>query len=161
MLPSYDDIRSRISEEPKWWDEHGVPRYEPFHPDMLGIYDSEAALIEIQCQRCGKTFLVGIGWEKTRIFLTEGRYARPTAGNIGSYHYGDPPRHGWTEGCVAGDTMNCVSIRVVEFWSHHDDRYVDKETGYVGDVTRYFEWTRLPEHEVEIEGENWREVSGE
>jgi hypothetical protein len=31
MLPSYDDIKSRIDDDPKWYDENGVPRYDDFH----------------------------------------------------------------------------------------------------------------------------------
>ena len=57
--------------------------------------------------------------------------------------------------------MNCVSIRVVEFWAKHSDRYVDLETHRVTNSEKYFEWVRLPEHEVEIESDNWREVFDE
>lgn len=143
MLPNYADIRSRIAEEPRWFDERGVPRYEPFTPEMLGVYDSEAALIEISCQNCGQRFLVGIGFSKMEIFSREGRYTRPTTGDIGSYHYGDPPIHGCN-----GDTMNVISLRIVEFWAHHEDGVVD---GVVKDYHAYFDWKRLPAHEVVIE----------
>ena len=148
MLPDYKDITDRITETPQWYDEHGVPRYEPFHPDMLGIYDSEAALISIECQNCGEPFLVGIGFNKMEIFSREGHYARPTAKDIMSYHYGDPPRHN----CI-GDTMNVISRKVVEFWVKHEEG-VDLETNVVKDFSAYFDWKRKPEHEVTIEGAN-------
>jgi hypothetical protein len=127
MKPSYADIRNRIEAAPLWFDEHGVPRYDPFTPRMGSIYARDVALIEIQCQACDFTALVSIGfdaWEMTP------SYTRPTTGNIGSYHYGDPPIHG----CV-GDTMNVESRRIIEFWS----------------CNTFIEWHRLAEHEVEIE----------
>ena len=34
MKPSYEDIKKRIDEEPKWYDHHGVPRYEEFNPEL-------------------------------------------------------------------------------------------------------------------------------
>ena len=37
MLNAYADIRSRIAEEPKWWDEEGVPRYCEFSHKELSL----------------------------------------------------------------------------------------------------------------------------
>jgi hypothetical protein len=35
MYRRYDDILSRIAEEPTWFDEHAVPRYCTFAPDQI------------------------------------------------------------------------------------------------------------------------------
>ena len=88
MLPDYSDIRSRITEEPTWFDARGVPRYGEFSPRMLGVYDMYALLAEIECQMCHNSL--------ERL--------------IKGFSYGDPPRHG---GC-AGETMtsDTVAIRV-------------------------------------------------
>ena len=55
----YDDILSRIAEEPVWFDEHAVSRYCKFAPDNLAnIYAGEAALAEVTCQVCKRLFRV-------------------------------------------------------------------------------------------------------
>lgn|SRR5262249_30637058 len=131
MLREYEDIRSRITDPVLWWDDNGVPRYCDFHPSHCGIYDIAAALIEVACQACGRHFLVAKTFDDSAIEELGDRYRRPTAGDVGSFHYGDPPRH-YREGCSAGDTMNVESVRVVEFWE------------------RDAEWRRHPEHEVHI-----------
>jgi len=111
MKALYEDIRKRIKEEPKWFDCNGVPRYDKFHPRLSpNIYADQVALVEIECQQCGKRFLVEVNWDdwdeepdlKTRI----------KEGWIG---YGDPPQHPETF-CFAGCTMTAKTIRVVEFW---------------------------------------------
>jgi hypothetical protein len=59
VYQSYDDILSRIAEEPVWFDEHAVPRYCKFAPDNLAnIYAGEAALAEVTCQVCKRLFRV-------------------------------------------------------------------------------------------------------
>ncbi len=144
MLRNYEDIRSRISDPVLWWDDNGVPRYCEFHPSRCGIYDAVVALVEVACQACGKRFLVAVTLDGHALEELGDRYRRPTHGDIGSFHYGDPPSHR-AEGCLADDTMNVESVRVAEFW--------EREAG---------EWRRLPEHEVYI-GEHdlqepvWRE----
>lgn len=147
MLPSYDDIRSRLG-DPVWFDDHGVPRYEPFEPDMLGVYDTYAALLTIGCQGCNREFQVGIGRAVTdaveRAPVDEvADWWPPTLPNDvdgrpwgWSWHYGDPPRHG----CI-GDTMNSVPVAVVEFWRR------DKE-GSEGRLMAT-EWRRDENHEIE------------
>jgi len=132
MLGDYDDIRSRISDPVLWWDNNGVPRYCEFHPSRCGIYDAVVALIEVACQACGRRFLIAVTFDGPALQELGDRFRRPTHADIGSFHYGDPPSHG-SEGCLAGDTMNVESVRVVEFW--------EREAG---------EWRRLPEHEVYI-----------
>ena len=55
----YIDITERIAEPPKWWDEHGVPRYAEFSPYLVAnIYAEEVVLVEIACQACRSLFPV-------------------------------------------------------------------------------------------------------
>ena len=115
MLPSYDDIRSRIAEPSLWYDRHGVPRYEPFKPQMLGVYDDFAVLAEIECQRCSRRFLVGGGWTRFDVFA-DPIVERTLTGLVASFDYGDPPRHGGDAGRCAGETMSSDVVRVVETW---------------------------------------------
>ena len=140
MLPSYDDIRSRISEEPTWFDDNGVPRYGKFHPNSVpNIYAEEALLMEISCQDCGEVFFVALQtagmmdklWNPKARSLSERIEEFLKEDNGFPFHYGDPPIHG----CV-GDTMNCNDHRIVEFWSKGKD----------------FEWKRVSKYEVSERG---------
>lgn len=127
MKADYKDIRSKIKEEPLWYDENGVPRYAKFHPKLSpNIYADEVILLEIACQDCGKRFFVEMNWDpyhsiwyhrhsesfrnRLRIWL---RIKRQSWCPI---HYGDPPNHRCT-----GDTMNCIDLRIVEFWERGED----------------------------------------
>lgn len=140
MLPNYSDITSRLG-EPLWWDEHGVPRYEPFHPQWCDVYANYAALILIACQNCGREFIVGVSVSETKhAIFHRASIELPTPNSLGSFYYGDPPRHAEEGVCLAGDTMTSVPKRVLEFWHRPLDR--------IGD------WHRLPEYEFEIE-EEW------
>lgn len=133
MLPSYSDITSRLG-KPLWYDKHGVPRYDPFHPDMCGVYANFVAFMEIECQACGGRFRVAVdrrGWE-----LIGGEIVRPTLpslGDVGSFCYDDPPPHDVDGGMCAGSTMSSVVRRILEFW--------------VRDQSTNFEWIPLPEYE--------------
>lgn len=127
MWPDYQDIRSRLG-DPLWWDEHGVPRYEPFHPKLCDIYARFAALIEVSCQNCCRRFPVGVSQPEFRLFPTVRQVEPPTQESIGWFHYGDPPRHE-----CPGDTMNVDSLRILEFWRRGE------ETGW--------EWVRDPAFE--------------
>lgn len=105
MNNEYHDIRSRIAEPPQWWDEYAVPRYCDFAPKhAANIYATEAALVLIQCQSCETEFRVCIsgrgGWIAPQI-------------RDGSLHFGDPPNTGC---CLGGNTMNCIDVRVIEYW---------------------------------------------
>lgn len=104
MLEGYEDILSRISEPPIWYDQNGVPRYEKFHPNMCpNIYADKVVLAEIACQECGEKFLVE---------MHASIWSDRDASDPRKWHYGDPPRH-----CKgAGDTMNCEDIAIVECW---------------------------------------------
>jgi hypothetical protein len=135
MLPDYADIRALTDTEPLWFDGNGVPRYATFDPDMLGVYDKFAMLVEIECQACAQRFLVGQGWAEWDLLYD---FQAPHKNSLESlatgYHYGDPPRHGGAF-CPAGDTMNCIDVRIVEAWEK-----VWSSTG--------FEWIRHPKIEA-------------
>lgn len=137
MLPDYKDITSRIQEKPIWYTLEGVPRYEPFKHEMLGIYDEITIYYKIACQACQEEFLVAEGhnltgfltkqWtniglkiaagkslEEAKAELTLHEYTRLDWAKelVNHLHYGDPPRHG---GCV-GETMNCDDLEILEVW---------------------------------------------
>lgn len=124
MNNEYHDIRNRIAEPPKWWDEFAVPRYCDFAPThAANIYAREAALLSIECQACRAPF---------KVCMTAGR-GLADAIKDGSLHYGDPPN---IECCLTGPSMNCVDVRVLEFW--HRDVASD--------------WERDPSLETHLEG---------
>lgn len=131
MLPAYEDITRRLG-EPLWYDRHGVPRYDPFRPDMCGVYACYTALLEIECQGCGKRFKTAVDYPSYE--LCGGRLwwpQLPTAEDEGDFRYGDPPPHDCPGGGLcAGSTMGSVTRRILEFW-----------------VKDGFEWTRRREYE--------------
>jgi len=140
MKASYLDIKSKIKEEPLWYDENGTPRYEKFSPELSpNIYAEKVVLLEIACQDCKQRFLVEMNWSPMNMILD--RHSESFSSNMRQYfksrresnyspiHYGDPPIHG----CV-GDTMNCYDLRIVEF--HKKDN---------------LEFRRMKEYEIELE----------
>lgn len=107
MHASYEDILSRISEPPRWFDENAVPRYCRFEPKRAAnIYAKEVVFLLICCQACRKEFRVAISSGELKPVL-----ARQIG--IGKLRYGDPPN---VSCCAAGNTMNSVSLRVLEYW---------------------------------------------
>jgi hypothetical protein len=114
MHNAYQDIRTRISEPPLWWDEYAVPRYVPFTPREVGnIYAREVVLLEIACQACSTRYHVAMSFDMIQHAL--GRASLADRINDGSIHYGDPP-NACPAPCLAGASMNCFDLRVVEFW---------------------------------------------
>lgn len=131
MLPGYEDIHALTDSPPEWWDANGVPRYAPFHPTMLGVYDKWAVLVMIRCQSCRRVFHVGEGFSAYAFTHMDWEdndgVTQPSLPWIcDGYHFGDPPAHG---GCV-GMTMNSVPVRILEGWEKQN-----------------FEWVRDPEVE--------------
>lgn len=123
MNNEYKDIRDRIPEPPKWWDEFAVPRYCDFHPrEAANIYADEAALLLIECQACEREFHV----------CMSGRGAGEAIKD-GSIHYGDPPN---VECCYSGPTMNVRDVRVLEYWKR--DAFGDRQ------------WVRDADLEIEL-----------
>lgn len=128
----YQDILERIPEPPKWWDEHAVPRYCDFAPDQVAnIYAREAVLLEIACQNCGKFFDVAMSWDEMQGHL-RGEPSLRFCIEGKTFHYGDPPN---ARCCPAGPTMNCLDIRVKQYWL--------KESGS-------FNWQRVAALEIEL-----------
>lgn len=148
MHPTYDDITSRIAEAPSWWQEDGVPRWGEFSPGMASsIYAREVALMEIACQSCGKTYRVAM--------CRTGHESDSTIADKivqGHLHYGDPPNSMHAEDCGGGASMNSEPVRILEYWSTHNQRYV--ENGIVKDYERYFAWERNPLLEGKYDGWN-------
>ncbi len=136
MKACYSDILKLTKKQPLWYDENGVPRYCKFTPsDLPSIYARIAVLMEIQCQACGKPFLVGIGSDKhtsppftkaqlkkypaleplQRFLKDLAAWKKSPRNTSPPFYYGDPPRHGG-KGCIAGGTMNSEVVRIVEYW---------------------------------------------
>ena len=115
--------------EPKWWEETGHPRWVEFAPTLTyHIYAQEVVLLEIACQNCAEKFLVTMNFsDMHRMDKIPSLADRVRSGAI---HYGDPPN---TDHCLAGPTMSCMNIRVVEFWEQSQESY---------------EFERVPELEI-------------
>jgi hypothetical protein len=146
MLPDYADIRAAISAEPSWFDGNGVPRYAPFTPKMLGVYDDYVIYAEIECQNCGRRFYVGEGYSRLD-FLA---FPPPTFAEIARrYHYGDPPFHAHPRdpgGMCGGTSMNVIDVRIVEAWERVRD----------SDLT----WRRRPDIEEVDVMQDWAKAEG-
>lgn len=143
MNRSYLDITSCLG-EPRWWDDQAVPRYQSFAPDLCGIYDEAVSLLEIRCQRCGRSFTVASAWDPTTELLWGGRARiEPTSTDGGWLHYGDPPNHG----CV-GDTMNAIILRVLQYW----ERGTAEGSGPAQTISDVASWRRRPELEFDYGG---------
>jgi hypothetical protein len=109
MHTDYRDIRSRIQEEPAWFDEFAMPRYGPFKPDAIAnFYAKEAALVLAACQSCGRHFRLAMSrpYVKGDPDLATGICAR-------ALHYGDPPN---VSCCATGPVMSVVELEVLEYW---------------------------------------------
>lgn len=116
MNQSYNDITDRIQEEPKWWDECGVPRYCDFEPRMVNnIYADQAVLLEVACSDCGMHYDVAMS---ARLYL-EPDYDLINAIRNNSLFYGDPPNYGHAEDC-AGATMSSNTVCILEVWQRPD-----------------------------------------
>ena len=164
MYPLYEDITKRLG-EPLWWDEHGVPRYDPFAPSMLDVYSKYAALSVIRCQGCGKKFQVGVSWSIARATTEwrshgetkylpdgwdkDGNDGKPitmpsTQDGPGEFGYGDAPWHKIDNFPCAGTTETAEHVECLEFWELPD------QPGVEG----FMIWHRMPEHEVAYEKED-------
>jgi len=141
MLESYTDIRVRISEEPKWHDENGVPRYETFHPRQCpDVYADQAVLFEIACQQCDAKYSVARTWSRV---TNRGCLRMDNLVRDKRLHYGDPPC--WA--CPSGASMTSWSLRVIQFWTRENPPR---------------DWRRVPDLEgLELEDANYKERADE
>jgi hypothetical protein len=144
----YDDILTRIAEEPVWFDEHAVPRYCEFSPNKVAnIYSNEAALVEVTCQHCRRLFRVA--------FSAAAKLSEWPAGPIGikirekTLHYGDPPN---VRCCEAGPSTNSEPRKVIEYWREGDPAYTRVEAigRTITDAKAYFTWARHSLFEIDI-----------
>jgi hypothetical protein len=156
MLQPYDDLiglGKMLNLKPQWYDEHGVPRFQIFKPELCAdIYADEAALVEIACQACGHRYevafttdpmergekmLAGLDRqtpiEYRQMVMDQHKLSWGIVNEPGRIHYGDPP-HGC---CEAGASMNCMDLKVLQFWHRKDHK-------------QYGEWVRDPSLEIEL-----------
>lgn len=165
MFPRYDDVTSRITEQPTWYTIEGYPRYGEFKYAECSIYAYYSILMLIECQDCGKEFHIGQDFDHFDIFehliivdnqeiwapmryavyanIVETQEAKIIAriltleSLVKNWAFGDPPNHG----CV-GDTMGSIERKSVQVW---DIRYGKKvEEGL---VKEFGVPTRIPELE--------------
>ena len=122
MFRDYSDIAERIAEPPKWWDEHGVPRYAEYGLyQIANIYAQETALVEIACSACWRHFEVAFSIPGAGLQETIGKCS--TLGEAiqkGEIHYGDPPAYGH---CADGPSMGCYDLRVLQYWSRENEKH--------------------------------------
>jgi hypothetical protein len=111
MHVRYDDITRRIAEPPRWWCR-GVPRYDDFEPSALHVYADTAVLARVECQGCGKPFMIG------EFSGGMGRDLIDPATNRLAYFSDDPPNH---DDCT-GNTMGWEMREIVQAWRRHDLR---------------------------------------
>lgn len=105
MHESYSDIRSRIHEEPLWFTDSGVPRYDPYSPTLSpNVYADISVLMLIACQYCNERFQVELNGDWLHSIKDE---------DLDILHFGDPPRHGCAGG---GETMNCEDLALLQVW---------------------------------------------
>jgi hypothetical protein len=148
MHTSYDDILSKISEPPQWFDEHAVPRYCKFEPTCcVDIHCSEAVLAEITCQVCGKPYKVAFSQSEWAAKQRNGRRLKDDIVER-TLHYGDPP----FACCGAGASTNSEPRHVLEYWHRHDRQYVDDNNHIKNSA--YFVWLRDHSLETDIQP-NW------
>jgi hypothetical protein len=122
MYPIYRDIRDRLG-EPLWHDQHGVPRYDEFHPSYLGIYDDWAVLFVVECQACGQRFHCAHGLSSINLCIKshmgDAAFAfedkdDPSVVLPHIVGWGDAPWHG-TQQC-AGTTMSSDVVGILQVW---------------------------------------------
>ncbi len=145
MKRLYSDIIDKLG-EPLWYDGNGCPRYRDFGPDLCDIYISAVVLLEIACQSCRKRFIVATEFSNEEYLEADlpSRYSSKLADELSSVaHYGDPPRHPHENKCMAGESMNSIPLRIIEWWEHTD---LDE-----------LRWRRRKEFEIDVRDEQDRE----
>lgn len=141
MHAMYREILQAMG-EPRWWGEHGVPRYCDFKPQEAdNIYADQVLLLRVECQGCGHPFDVAMSTtyssketlaDYVRKTVIEEEVVELMGGPMRRYlMYGDPPNIGC---CGAGPTMTSVPQRILEFWRNDAGNR---------------EWRRDPDLEIE------------
>lgn len=138
MRVHYKDIIERIGQVPLWFDEHAVPRYEPFSFERIAnVYAEEAVLLRIECQNCGRLFDVCMSVSHWQSALDTLFYKKPLPSlaeqiKTRTIHYGDPPNTGC---CGIGCVMNSIPRRVLEYWIRESGTKVSRNPELEVDVT--------------------------
>jgi hypothetical protein len=113
MFEEYSDITDRIAETPKWWDEHGVPRYVEFEPPRAAnIYAVEVVLLDIACFMCLRRFQVALSGQGGA-HRDENGVSLAAQILSGEIDYGDPPNYG---NCRDGASTGCLNLAVLQYW---------------------------------------------
>jgi hypothetical protein len=135
MWEGYADILSKLG-KPLWWDDNAVPRYCPFSPERVGVYNDIIVLFTIECQECAKRMKV------VRSFECHSEEEKAKAlESLKHIHFGDPPFH-YCSG--SGESMGSCSVRINEVWIK---KFFDERSE---DFTPEL-WRRHPELEGELE----------
>ena len=117
MLPRYDDIRALTAAEPMWFTEDGVPRFAPFAPTMLGVYDNFALLAAVRCQSCSQVTPVGAGITRFVFHVIADHQINVDEYTVerfvNEWTMGDPPHHNCPG---AGETMTADTVGLIEVW---------------------------------------------
>lgn len=114
MRHHYNDIRRHIAQDPKWFDEHGAPRYDDFEPSLsANIYATQVVLLRVHCQNCDHPFDACMSWSHYDAITGGCKIGLEEQVRDHSIHYGDPPN---IECCPSGVSMNSVPRQVLQFW---------------------------------------------
>lgn len=146
MYPLYQELREALG-APRWIDRNGVPRYLDFHPGAAAeIYCDWVALMDVECQSCGKRFLCANAIDHCQVaveFLRRGEDLPPNTTSVMIpvvAHWGDAPWHDW-HGDPCGFESQCPGTTMTtEF---HNLRV----------------WHRNRDHSKHNEFEGWDEIS--
>lgn len=149
MFNDFSDIRSRIDEEPSWYDDNGTPRYGEFHPDLISsIYATEVSLIDVMCSICFKRFscakyidisvladfAISNNGNPTIKKASIGAWDEACDLDLIKYKYmckwdDDPPNH-ISDGCHIGSCSLSMTLGVIQYWIknqnypvHIDDKW--------------------------------------
>lgn len=131
MYPLYRDIRDRLG-VPIWHDQHGVPRYDEFHPSLLGIHDDWACHFLVRCPSCGEMFPCAVGFNALSYIASQVNFidlfdkrSSPEEMLPCFVGWGDAPYHPYPTGQCAGTTMGADVCAILSVW------YRDSEWGKV------------------------------
>lgn len=120
MHNHYQDLL--VLGEPRWWDENVVPRYcEPHPENSANIYADEFMLETIECQNCGRRFLVASSESKSQRFVRlngECDFDAPIFDPSDGAYCGDPPN---IDCCASGPTMTSNQVCVESIWRKNKD----------------------------------------
>ncbi len=125
MYPIYKDIRNRLG-APLWHDSYGVPRYDEFHPKLLGIYDKYAVLFLVQCQTCHQLFPCAFGMPGYHFVNDKFDIIDNVDDFLKYVTWGDAPYHEEEQQC-SGTTMSTSIVKLLSVWSQESGKWESLE----------------------------------